>query len=416
MLTIINGIILKGQNLSLFKENILIEDGIIVDIGRDIQEGKLIDAQGCIVSPSFLNAHTHIGDSIIKDQGDGLSLGEMVKPPNGIKHIALEKASDDELIQSMKSSMWDMLNSGTTHFIDYREGGIEGVKLLKEASTDIPINPIILGRDSSFYGEDYNLREVKTNLRKLLKHCDGVGLSGFGEISDEVASVITTECRKQGKISSIHVAESEHVQFDSLKETNKTEIERGINAKFNQIVHFVYPKNNDIDLLANSNTNVTIAPRANATLNLGVVPLCDLLKRGIKPLIGSDNIMLNAPNILRDLEFTLKIMRALYNKYVHPKEILKLATSNGYGKSFSNEFSGKNTGKNETISLNNSLNHDNILFSNIGKSVIDIGQIPQLIISKQLSENPYLSLINRCETKNILNIINKDIVVDCSAN
>lgn len=408
MLTIINGTVLKGQNLSPVKENILIDEGIIVDMAKDLKEGELIDASGCIVSPSFLNAHTHIGDSIIKDQGDGLSLGEMVKPPNGIKHLALEKADDNELIESMKSSMWDMLNSGTTHFIDYREGGIEGVKLLKEASSDIPINPIILGRDSSFFSDDYSLREVKTNLRRLLKYCDGVGLSGFGEISDEVASLISGECRKQGKISSIHVAESEDLQFESLKKTNKTEVERAIDANFNQIVHFVYPKNNDIPLLVNSNTNLTIAPRANATLNLGFVPLVELLKNGLKPLIGSDNIMLNTPNILRDLEFTLKIMRALYNKYLSPKEILKLATTNPY---FSNEFSRDN--KNKVISLNNK---EDILFSNINKSVIGIGQTSQLIISKQLSKNPYLSLINRCETKNILNIINKDKVVNCSAN
>ena len=54
--------------------------------------------------------------------------------------------------------MVDMIKSGTTHFIDYREGGVKGVKLLKEAANDLAIKPIILGRDGSFYENDPDLR------------------------------------------------------------------------------------------------------------------------------------------------------------------------------------------------------------------------------------------------------------------
>ena len=138
MKTIANGLVLKGIGLNPSKENIVIDD-----------ENRII---------------------------------EMVKPPHGIKHVALESADDDELIEAMRETMWDMHNLGISHFIDYREGGLEGVKLIKEASKDIPITPIILGRDSSFYGEDPNYHQVKMAIRKLLKHADGIGLSGFGEI------------------------------------------------------------------------------------------------------------------------------------------------------------------------------------------------------------------------------------------
>ena len=67
MITIANGTILKGLELTPSKENILIDDGKIIEISPEINEGKIIDATDCIVSPSFLNAHTHIGDSIIND-------------------------------------------------------------------------------------------------------------------------------------------------------------------------------------------------------------------------------------------------------------------------------------------------------------------------------------------------------------
>ena len=46
MFTITNGIILKGQDLTLTKENIVVDDGIIIDIGKDSMEGKIIDVDG----------------------------------------------------------------------------------------------------------------------------------------------------------------------------------------------------------------------------------------------------------------------------------------------------------------------------------------------------------------------------------
>lgn len=380
MLTIKDGIVLTGQDLTPVRENIVIDDGKIIEMAKDVCEGKIIDATDSIVCPTFLNGHTHIGDSIIKDEGYGLSLGEMVKPPNGVKHKALANAEDGEIINAMKKSIWDMFESGTTHFIDYREGGIKGVELLRKASKNLPVTPVILGRDDSFYGQNPDLRKVKIAIRKLLKLADGIALSGFGEISDEVANLITSECRKAGKISSIHVAESMHLQDDSLRDFNKTEIQRGVDADFDQLVHCTNPRNNDLELIKNS--NVVVCPRANATLNVGVAPLNEMFSKGIKPLLGSDNLMLNSPNLFRELEFSLKIMSVYYKNYLNPKDLLKTATTN---------------------ICNFEINRY------IEKPVIDVNQEANLFISKKYSKNPYLNIINRCGTKDILYIMNRDI-------
>ena len=380
MLTIKDGIVLKGQDLTPVRENIVIDDGKIIEMAKDVCEGKIIDATDSIVCPTFLNGHAHIGDSIIKDEGYGLSLGEMVKPPNGVKHKALANAEDGEIIDAMKKSMWDMFESGTTHFIDYREGGIKGVELLRKASKNLPVTPVILGRDDSFYGQNPDLRKVKIAIRKLLKLADGIALSGFGEISDEVASLITSECRKAGKIYSIHVAESMHLQDDSLRDFNKTEIQRGVDADFDQLVHCTNPRNNDLELIKNS--NVVVCPRANATLNVGVAPLNEMFSKGIKPLLGSDNLMLNSPNLFMELEFSLKIMSVYYKNYLNPKDLLKTATTN---------------------ICNFEINRY------IEKPVIDVNQEANLFISKKYSKNPYLNIINRCGTKDILYIMNRDI-------
>ena len=384
MFTIANATILKGQDLIPSKENIAVDDGKIIEISKDAKEGKIIDAEGAVVCPSFINGHVHIGDSIIKDEGYGLSLSEMVKPPDGVKHKALANADDDELIDAMADSMWDMVNSGTTHFIDYREGGIKGVKLLRQASKDIPIKPIILGRDDSFYGDDPDLSKVKAAIRKLLKVADGIAPSGFGEITEEVANLIVKECTKQGKISSIHVAESESNQIESLEKSGKTEIEKGVDNSFDQLVHVTNPKNNDLGLIKTSSSNVVVCPRANATLNVGVARLNEMLGLGIKPLLGSDNVMLNSPNMLRELEFSLKLMSVYYKSYIDPAQLLQMATTNICAHNINNV---------------------------VEKSFIGEGNFAEFNVFKSFSKNSYLNICNRCETKNILYTINKKCIV-----
>lgn len=375
MYTIANGTVLKGNNLHPVHENIVVEEGIIVEIAKDVLKGEIIDAEGSLLCPTFLNAHTHIGDSIIKDEGYGLTIDEMVKPPNGVKHKALSKASDNDIIDSMKESMWDMVLSGTSHFIDYREGGVEGVKLLKKAAEDIPITPIILGRDDSFYGDDPDLHKVKIAINKLLKVADGIAPSGFGEITDEVAHLIVEECSKKSKIASIHAAESKEAQLNSIEKTERTEIKRALDSNFNQVVHCTNPMDYDLELLSKSNVNVVLCPRANATLGVGISPLNEIINLGIKPLIGSDNIMLNSPNMLREMEFSLKLMSVYSDTILNPKDLLKCATVNA-----------------SSFDINGV----------IEKPVIAENNLAQFFMAKQFSKNPYLSIINRTETKHII--------------
>lgn len=376
MFTVANGIVLRGLDLIPSKLNIVVDDGYIVDMSPDVCEGKVIDAEGCVVCPTFFNGHTHIGDSFIKDEGYSLSLSDLVKPPNGIKHKALSIVDDDEIISAMKSTMWDMVNNGITHFIDYREGGVKGVKLLKKASEDIPISPIILGRDDSFYGEDPDLSKVKIAIRKLLKVSDGIAPSGFGEITDDVAFLIASECKRKGKFSSIHVAESESNQIESLSKFSKSEIQRGIDCNFNQLVHCTNSMGDDLLSLAKSNVGVVVCPRSNATLNSGFVNLNKMVDLGIKPILGTDNVMINSPSMLRELEFTLKVMSLVHGNYLNPRDILKMATVNP-------------------------------CYFNFHRGFIEISHPAQFIVLNKFSKNPYLSIINRCEAKDILYMINR---------
>ena len=54
------------------------------------------------------------------------------------------------MINSMKNSLQEMLNTGTTTMVDFREGGIQGIQLLEEAGEGIPLRKVTLGRHDGF--------------------------------------------------------------------------------------------------------------------------------------------------------------------------------------------------------------------------------------------------------------------------
>ena len=123
-----------------------------------------------------------------------------------------------------------MIKKGITTFIDFREGGLDGVLLLKSALNSIPIRCIILGRI-----DYYNTKnEIKQNLSfpsentkkltQLLKNCDGIGISG----TNENASSNLKSYSKTKKIRAIHAAETQDSANTSNKITGKTEVQRAM--------------------------------------------------------------------------------------------------------------------------------------------------------------------------------------------
>ncbi len=380
MITIENGCVLYGENLDVIKANLLIQDQEIVEISPNIRRGKVIDAKGCIISPAFINSHVHLGDSVAMDMADGKNIDEIVKPPFGIKHQILANTPDNLMLDSMKESMWEMLRTGTTTFVDFREGGIEGINLLNEASKDIPIRKIVLGRHDSFLQLPIN-PIIEDIIDEILESCDGIALSGLGEINDTVASIIVENCKKIGKLSSIHVAEYEQVQMDSMNFTGMSEVKRALKAGFDLLVHLTAPIGNDLKLVADNGISVVCCPRSNGTLSVGIPPVKEMFDLGLNLLLGTDNVMFNSPNLLREMEYTLKVIRGYYKEYFPPKEILKMITVNA-GKA---------------------------LKLNIGS--LEEGKLADVIIVQQISHNPILSIINRTESKNIKGLITEGELV-----
>jgi len=67
------------------------------------------------------------------------------------------------------------------------------------------------------------------------------------------------------------------------------------------------------------------------SLGLRLPPVPEMLDAGINVCLGTDNVMLNQPDMFREMEFTLKAYRMEKSaaRSLDPMEILRMATING---------------------------------------------------------------------------------------
>lgn len=298
-----NALILCGEDFEVTKGFLEVEEGIITRIGEGSPGARdFIDLKRGIVCPAFTNAHTHIGDAQGMDRGTYIPIQDIVGK-DGIKFHVI--SNPERVKKGIEYSLEEMKNSGTSAFCDFREGGIAGSRLLKDALSSTSIDGKILGRAN---GE---------SLDGLIDVANGVGISSVADYSDEELREIRRKTEKSGKLMAVHSCETEDDLAHALK----------YDPDF--LVHLTNMEEGSIEQLARKKIPAVICPRANANLGVGIPPVKDIMQSTLTG-IGTDNVMINTLNMLREMEFAFKVTRGLYRDHAFDaRDILRAATING---------------------------------------------------------------------------------------
>ena len=338
------------------------------------QKEEVRDGEGLLVIPGFVNAHTHVGDSIAKDIGIDYRVEEKIHPVIGFKQKILQNTKPSHLTTFIRNSCISMMKKGITTFIDFREGGLEGIDILQRTLSDLPIRSIILGRidyyqDSKLIKTNTSFPESKKNeLSRLLQKCDGLGISGPNENSNSVLRYYS----QTKKLRAIHSAETIESCEISKKTTGKTETQRAMILKPHFLIHMTYASKKDLLLVSKHKTSIVICPRANASLAEGIPDVDLMIQCGCNITIGTDNIMINSPDMFREMDYLWNVSMGTQKKRVSPKSILKMATVNA-----ANIFQNKKLG---SIQPNN---------------LADCVFIDKHEIDLEPMHNPYASIVHR---------------------
>ncbi|AMK13594.1 amidohydrolase family protein [methanogenic archaeon mixed culture ISO4-G1] len=248
------------------------EDGRAV---IDLSEPDRYDFKAVLIK-DMVNAHTHCGDYGLKVP-PGMSLEELVAPPDGLKHRYLSRLSDDGLRENMTRFGMRSAELGSASFIDFREGGADGCRALRACCPDA----VILGRPTS---PEYDPEEVA----EILSVADGIGIPSISDMDLGYIESVADDVRRARKTFAIHASERVREDIDTVL---------SLDPAF--VVHMCEATDDDLSKCAEAEVPVVVCPSSNRYFGKET-PIVRMLDAGVDVAVGTDNGMLCEPDIVSE--------------------------------------------------------------------------------------------------------------------
>ncbi len=268
--------------------HVVVEDGRVSEVGEGSPAGSV--QVGCIL-PGLTDGHTHLGDAGLHlDRKYGLE--ELVAPPDGLKHRYLRDTPAEKIEADMAAYAGELSSNGVSRFLDFREGGLEGVRMLRRASD----RAVILGRPLS---KEFDPNEVDA----ILDEADGIGIPSISDVPDSYISALADAVHRRGKYLAIHVSERIREDFG-----------RVLSIEPDFVVHMCEATDRDLRACADADLSVVVCPTSN--LYFGKVPpIRRMHDAGVRIAVGTDNAMLCRPDLFAEA----RVLRELADRQGCPE-------------------------------------------------------------------------------------------------
>jgi cytosine/adenosine deaminase-related metal-dependent hydrolase len=338
--------LLAGDRLELVADGHLgVADGRIVAIGEGTPPaglGPVVDARGLLLMPGLVNTHTHLGDAVAKELGAGVPAGvNLLWQPDGLRHVKMAEAGREARVDGLRRAVRRALATGTVALADFREGGLDGVHELREASRDLPVRCLAIARLSRFPVHTDDVLDANQaglspeqaeEIRAALAVADGFSPLWANDTTDAGLRQISELVRASGGLLATHAGETGDYRAISRARTGSSDVTRiAEHLRPDFVVHMTAAEDAELDLAAAAGLPIVMCPRTQAALGYGLPPFAAARARGIRVGLGTDNAMTSSPDLLAEMEYLSRAARsaAANPTAVLAREVLAAATIDG---------------------------------------------------------------------------------------
>ena len=284
------------QRRLLMNGMMIIEENKIQYVGekKHIEESsEVIDLEGDVIVPGFINNHTHFQATTLKGSLEGMNLNDYLfcnekireDQDNKVREHYKEVAIEFGMLSAIKAGITTVCTSNCNLFAQrfgvraYTGPLIMNVSRLHYDYRNFISNHLIVSRDSNVVRPVlfvHSLYRINLNLLPMIKECI---------------------CYTEGCLFTIHVAETEEEVNFIQKQTGMYPIELlehyQLLTSNTILVHCTYIKEFEAKLIAKRNTKIVVCPVSNIKLGQEIPNIPFLLSLGIKVCIGTDGIATN---------------------------------------------------------------------------------------------------------------------------
>ncbi|NLY86592.1 MAG: amidohydrolase [Tissierellia bacterium] len=328
---------MDGKNEVIEKTNIYMDDKIIHigELRDDIEVERVIDGKNKVAMPGLINAHTHIGMSLLRNFADDLPLHDWLTKkiwPTEAKLIG------EDVYWGSLLSIVEMIQSGTTAFCDMyffmdqvgkalEESGIRGV-LTRGLIEEQGKNEEKLDETKDLYNNWHGKGNGRIKVM-VAPHAPYTCSPDFLKETIKLANELNTGIH-------IHLSETKKEVEDSYKNFGKSPIKHvydlGLFDVHTIAAHCVHVDDEDIEIMKEKNVYPVNNPGSNLKLASGFAPVDKMLKKGISVALGTDGSSSNNNlNMFEEINLAAIVNKAvnLDAVSVPALDALKMSTVNG---------------------------------------------------------------------------------------
>jgi 5-methylthioadenosine/S-adenosylhomocysteine deaminase len=340
---IINAHIITLNNEDEIHKNgsVVFENDLIVEVNSN-NESKLvcdyvIDAKNKVLLPGFVNTHTHTPMTLLRGYAEDYSLEEWLQRIWPIE----KKLTRADIVLGSELAMIEMLLNGITTFSDLYIHIDAIAEKVSESGMRAVLARSVIEDPNNQENSRAKLNEAVRNVRELRNSANGriqMALSPHSiyTCSGDYLIKILEEAKLLGAQIQIHLAES-------LREYDYAQANFGLSpVKYLDslgyfehdvlVVHGVQVDEEDIEILASKNINLSHNPTSNLKLGNGIAPISQYLNKGINVGLGTDGAASNNRlDILAEIRMTTLLHKGITKDptTINAVKGLKMGTING---------------------------------------------------------------------------------------
>jgi 5-methylthioadenosine/S-adenosylhomocysteine deaminase len=304
------------------------------ELPENLQANEIIQAEGKVVIPGMINAHSHLAMTLFRGFVEDLSLHKWLERVWKYEFTVL---NEDSIRAGSKLAFAEMIRSGVTCAHDMYWYYMATSDLAEEIGFNLISGPPI-----TIIGEpDFN--EMLNKARNALEQ---LGNYHFVHPIIQSHSAYTTTPELMQKV--YEFKQEYNVPFTTHASENQEEI-NVVNEKYGQtpiellqsyhlldkgtvLAHCVKLQDYEIEMLAESQTNVVHCPESNLKLGSGIARVAEMIQAGINVALGTDGAASNNDlNMLGEIHTAALLQKGYYEnpEVLTTIQALEMATING---------------------------------------------------------------------------------------
>ena len=330
---------------SIVRGDLLVRDQRIVEIGGNGDTADtVIDGDGCVVIPGFVQTHIHLCQTIFRGAADDLALIDWLK----LRVWPMEAAHSAASIRaSARLGIAELIKGGTTCALTMETVNhtAEVFKVVEESGFRATVGKCMMDKGDEVPRalQEQTGNSIDESLALLeewhgkaggrIRYCFAprFAVSCTRELLEQVARL----ARARGVMIHTHASENTTECQMVEQETGLRNIayldSLGLTGRHVALAHCVHLSDEEIEILKRSQTNVAHCPSSNLKLGSGIAPVAMLLEQGISVSLGADGAACNNRlDMFTEMRTAALLQKALHGPEVFPaSRALRMATIDG---------------------------------------------------------------------------------------